>query len=125
MLNKIFIIIALVCGIASASALDYANKNLCKIENDVLSVTITCTPRSNDHNVSKIRLSVYKDLSYCYEKYVNEDKTYSTRMFATNVMLFTEYDEFGVNLKQWSMKEDTHEACLFLYNEYKEAANRW
>lgn len=123
--NKIFIIISLLCVIASASALDDVNKNLCNIENDMLSVTITCTPRANEYNVSKITLRVYKDLSSCHEKYVNNDGTYSTNHLASNISTFTEYDEYGVILSKWSNKEDTNEACLFLYNEYKKAARRW
>ena len=123
--NKIFIIIILLCGIASASALDYVNRNLCNIENDMLSVTITCTPRANEYNVSKITLYVKKDLSSCYEHYVNNDGTYSTMYFTANTSTFTEYDEFGVRLNEWSSKENAKEACLFLYNAYKEAARRW
>ena len=124
MLNKIFLTIILLCGIACASALDDVNKNLCNIENEWLSVTITCTPRTNEYNVRKITLFVYKDLSSCHETYVNNDGTYSTRYFASNVGIFTTYDEYGVILNKWTDKDDTKEACSFLYKAYKEAAKR-
>lgn len=124
MLNKIFITIILLCGFANASALDHVNKNLCKIVDHTYDVSIQCTPRANNFKVSKISLIVNKSLAHCNEYYVNTDGTYSTRLFKSNVTTFTEYDEFGVRLSEWSSKEDTEEACLFLYNAYKEAARR-
>lgn len=124
MLNKIFITIILLCGIASASALDYVNRNLCNIKTTKFTVTITCTPRTNEITVRKMVFTVYKDLSECKEVYINEDNSYSTDVYRNNLGIFACYDEFGVREAIYPSKEDTKESCLFLYNKYKEAARR-
>lgn len=123
--NKIFIIIILLCGIASASALDYVNRNLCNIKTTKYTVTITCTPRTDEFTVRKMVFTVDKDLSECKEVFSNEDNSYSTREFHNALNIFASYDEFGVRETIYYSKEDTKEACLFLYNEYKKAARRW
>lgn len=124
MLNKLFITIILLCGIASASALDYVNRNLCNIKTTNYTVTITCTPRTDEFTVRKIVFTVNKDLYKCKEVFSNEDNSYSTREFRDELNIFESYDEFGVRETIYYSQEDTKEACLFLYNKYKEAAKR-
>lgn len=124
MLNKIFITIILLCGIASASALDYANKKSCNIVNETYRVTIVCSLQTNNFNVRTIKFSTDKDLDKCSEVFFNVDGTYSSRDLLLDVTIFKDFDEFGVKTHVFSVKENTHEGCLFLYNAYKEAARR-
>lgn len=121
MLNKIFITIILLCGIASASALDYAK---CNIVNETHQVTIICSLHTDEIDVHKIKFITDKDLLRCREVLFNVDGTYSQRVLFLNVTIFKNFDEFNVETSVFSLNENTREGCLFLYNKYKEAAKR-
>jgi len=132
MLNKIFITLILLCGIASADFLDNTNHNLCEVGNEETTVVISCDITENTEQVKRAVLVMGHDASRCVESIYYEDGT-KTRViwFINNNKGVTGYimrDEYNVVLAKNANEikaVDIKKRCMERYTQYKEAKNRW
>ncbi len=132
MLNKIFITIILLCGIASADFLDNTNHNLCEVYNDETTVGISCVITENTEQVKRARFVTKHNLSECKEYIYYEDGTWKQVLWfinnKTGVVGSILRDEYNVEIAidgNETKVVNIKKLCMERYKQYKEAKSRW
>jgi len=132
MLNKIFITIILLCGIASAEFLDNTNRNLCEVSNNETTVAIGCDITENTEQVKQAIFTMKYNVSECEEYVYYKDGTWKhTLWFIQNnkgVVGSVLRDEYNVEIAKDANKTavvNIKKLCMERYTQYKEAKNRW
>ena len=132
MLNKIFITIILLCGIASADFLDKTNHNLCVVDNDATTVGIICDITKNTEQVKRAVFVMDHDASRCVESLHHEDGTNTQVVWYIynnkGVVGYIKRDEYNVKIAKEAHKTKAariKKICMERYTQYKAAKNRW
>ena len=130
MLNKIFITLILLCGIASADFLD--NSKSCEVRNNDTTVAIGCGITENSEQVRLATFKMKHDVSECEEHVKYEDGTLKrTAWFVYNnigVVYSTLSDEYDVEIAKEAHKTKAariKKICMERYTQYKAAKNKY
>lgn len=131
MLNKIFITIILLCGIASADFLDNTNRDLCGVSVDDTTAAIGCDITENTEQVKRAIFITKHNLSECKEYIYYEDGTWKKVLWFINnktgvvgSILRDEYNvEIAINGNETKVV-NIKKLCMERYKQYKEAKSR-
>jgi len=131
MLNKIFITIILLCGIASAEFLDNTNRNLCEVRNNETIVAIYCDITENTEKVKHVIFIMKHNVSECEECVFYKDGTWKHKLWYIynnkGIVGSVLRDEYSVEIAKDANKTavgNIKKLCMERYTQYKEAKNR-
>ena len=132
MLNKIFITIIIICGIASAEFLDNTNRDLCLVQNTETAVSIGCDVTENTEQVKQAIFTIKHDASECDEYTYYKDGTLKHTVWFIEknkgIVGTITRDEYNVKIATDASKTtvvNIKKLCMERYTQYKEAKNRW
>ncbi len=132
MLNKIFITLILLCGIASADFLDNTNRDLCEIDTSDTTVAISCDITENTEQVKSVLFEMHHNGRECAEYIAYEDGTLKYLVWFINKnnkgvvgsQLTDEYNvEIALDANETTV-DNIKKLCMERYKQYKEAKSR-